>query len=96
MTPVLMHSLIISYNKYTSIKCFNLIVVIIVHKNYRFARPEAIQTQTGQFQQARSLASSPDYEFQPLLIYDGPQILGQANSTNHQLGSNLHNQSRTG
>jgi len=48
------------------------------------------------FRQARSLTSSPDYEFQPLLIYDGPQLLEGTDLTNHQPGSNFHNQSRTG
>jgi len=56
---------------------------------------DAMQTQTGKFRQALSLESSPDYEFQPLLIYDMPQLLERTDSTNDQLGSNLHNQSRT-
>jgi len=77
-------------------------IVIVVHNNYRLAWPEVNGLKPYKYKQkssgrhAHSNASSPDYEYQLLIIYDGPQLLERTDSTNHQLGSNLHNQSRTG
>jgi len=78
-------------------------IATIVHYNYRLALPEAIQTQTGKFQQARSLnlqvvriMNFNLYLFMTDLNYS-TELIQPITSwaviciTHHVLGSNLHN-----
>jgi len=71
-------------------------IAIIVHTNYRLARPEANGLKPYKQDSSGRPAHSQLVRIQPLLIYNGPQLIERTDLTNHQLGSNLHNQSCTG